>query len=82
VPDAAALTVEFRPDLLNGVAVIAGPAVEVSKNANGKTIETPRRFRAVPYYSWASRGAGQMLVWLPRTAAAVKPPKRLDMRVD
>jgi len=82
VPDAAALTVEFQPDLLKGVAVITGPAVEVSKNANGKIVETPRLFQAIPYYAWANRGPGQMLVWLPRTAAAVKPPKRLDMRVD
>ena len=37
---------------------------------------------AVPYYAWANRGPGQMLVWLPRTASAVRPPKRLDMTVD
>jgi DUF1680 family protein len=63
--DDAALRVEFRLDLLNGVAVIKG---------GGLT--------AVPYYSWANRGGGQMLVWLPRTAAAVRAPKKIDMRVD
>ncbi len=82
LPDAAALGVEFRPDLLNGVAVVSGTAVAVSKNAAGKTVETARPFLAVPYYAWANRGPGQMLVWLPRTAAAVRPAKKLDMRVD
>jgi len=65
LPDAAALDVEFRPDLLNGVAVIKGGGIV-----------------AVPYYSWANRGPGQMLVWLPRTAAAVRPPQKVNMNVD
>lgn len=82
VPDAAALSVDFRPDLLNGIAVITGSAMAVSKNAAGKAVEAPRPFLAVPYYAWANRGPGQMLVWLPRTAAAVKPPKKIDMTVD
>jgi DUF1680 family protein len=62
--------------------VVTGPAVAVSKNAAGQTRETSLRFQAVPYYAWANRGAGQMLVWLPRTAAAVKPAKKMDMTVD
>jgi len=65
LPDAASLSAEFRPDLLNGVAVIKGEGI-----------------LAVPYHVWANRGPGQMLVWLPRTAAAVRAPKKLDMRVD
>jgi uncharacterized protein len=82
VPDAAALSAELRPELLNGVAVITGQALAVSKNAAGKIVETSRCFQAIPYYAWANRGAGPMLVWLPRTAAAVKPPKKIDMTVD
>ena len=82
LPDAAALGTEFRPDMLTGVAVINGSAVTVTRDAAGKTVQTPRPFRAVPYYAWANRGPGQMLVWLPRTAAAVRPAKKLDMSVD
>ena len=65
LPDAAPLRAEFRPGLLNGVAVIKGEGI-----------------LAVPYHVWANRGPGQMLVWLPRTAAAVRAPKKLDMKVD
>jgi hypothetical protein len=39
-------------------------------------------FLAIPYYAWANRGPGQMLVWLPRTSAAVKPAKSVNMKVD
>ncbi len=82
LPDVAVLSVEFRPDLLNGVDVIAGNAVSTLKNAAGKTVESGRPFVAIPYYAWANRGPGQMLVWLPRTATAVRPAKPVNMKVD
>jgi len=80
--DSAALDAEFRTDLLRGVVAITGRALAVSKSRGGKVVETPLPFLAVPYYAWANRGAGQMLVWLPRTPAAVRPAKSLDMKVD
>ena len=82
LPDEAELESAFRPDLLNGVTVVTGNAIAVSKNSAGKTIESVHPFLAVPYYAWANRGPGQMLVWLPRTAAAIRPPKSVNMNVD
>ena len=82
LPDGAAVAAAFRPDLLNGVVALTGRALVVSKDGAGRAVETPRPFLAVPYHAWANRGGGQMLVWLPRTAAAVRPPKKLDMTVD
>ena len=82
LPDAAALGAEFRQDLLNGVVIITGDAVAVAKDPAGYVVESGRPFLAVPYYAWANRGPGPMLVWLPRTAAAVRPPRHLDMNVD
>ena len=29
--------------------------------------ETPTTLTALPYYLWANRGAGSMLVWLPES---------------
>lgn len=51
--DAAALSVEHRAELLNGVTVI---------RTGG---EHP--FTAIPYYAWGHRGVGEMAVWLPRS---------------
>jgi DUF1680 family protein len=82
LPDGAALSAEFRPDLLNGVVVIMGDAASALKNAAGKTVAGGRPFLGIPYYAWANRGPGQMLVWLPRTAAAVRPAKSVNMKVD
>lgn len=82
LPDGAALSAELRPGLLNGVRVLTGRAEVVSRDAAGRTLAVPRPFLAVPYYAWANRGPGQMLVWLPRTPAAIRPPKKIDMSVD
>jgi DUF1680 family protein len=82
LPDETGLKAEFRPDLLDGVEVVTGEGRAISKNAVGKTVESSRPFRAIPYYSWANRGPGQMLVWLPRAAEAVRPAKSVNMKVD
>ena len=54
LPDDAVLRTEYRKDLLNGINVISG---DLSENC---------KFTAIPYYTWAHRGKGQMAVWLKR----------------
>lgn len=70
--DPSTLRSEFRSDLLNGVVVIKGsasyiPAVR-AENVTGTTTE----FTAIPYYAWAHRGEGQMVVWMQRGNARPK----------
>jgi len=69
----APLTSEFRADLLNGVEVIRGNAVGLKKDAQGKVTRQPEAFTAIPYYAWANRGRGEMVVWLATTDAGAKP---------
>jgi DUF1680 family protein len=73
LPDNAPLTTEFKPALLKGVTVVKSQAVALAFDANGKVTKTPQEFTAIPYYAWANRGRGQMLVWLPDTEASAKP---------
>ncbi len=75
LPDEEKLSHWFRPDLLGGAAIITGRAVVVNPVSAGAAAPRHQTFMAVPYYAWANRGAGEMAVWLPRTEAAVKPPK-------
>jgi hypothetical protein len=82
LPDTSSLKADFRADLLNGLTVITGEGRVVAKGPGGKPAEITLPFLAVPYYAWANRGPGQMLVWLPRTPDAVRPPKTIDMKVD
>ena len=56
--DSAALRAAHHPDLLGGITVIEGEALDAARN--------PLRFKAIPYYAWGHREAGQMTVWLQR----------------
>ena len=69
----ASLTSEFKPALLNGVTVIKGRAVALAYDAQGKITKSEEEFTAIPYYAWANRGAGQMMVWFPENEASAKP---------
>ncbi len=73
LPSSDKLSAEFKPDLLNGVEVVKGKAVALSYNADGRVEKHEQDFTAIPYYSWANRGVGQMIVWLPDKESAAKP---------
>jgi len=65
LPDDAELKPEFRKDLLRGVVVLSGKAMvqgAARKAARAKELD----FLAFPYFAWANRGAGEMVVWLQR----------------
>jgi DUF1680 family protein len=73
LPDSSALSAQFRPDLLNGVTVITGKAYGLAFDAAGKVTKTEQPFTAIPYYAWANRGRGEMLVWIPRVESVARP---------
>jgi DUF1680 family protein len=73
LPDSAPLVPEFKSDLLNGVTIVKGKAVALAYNAQGAVTKTDQAFTAIPYYAWANRGAGQMMVWFPNHESSAKP---------
>ncbi len=64
MPPGTSFSTEFKPGLLNGVVVLRAetPAVIVGDN-EVHTVKQP--FTAIPYYSWANRGKGEMMIWFP-----------------
>jgi DUF1680 family protein len=65
IPSNTQFSTEFKPDLLKGITVLNAevPAVIIE---NGNTISTVKqKLTAIPYYSWANRGQGEMMVWFP-----------------
>ncbi|WP_236838861.1 glycoside hydrolase family 127 protein [Caldalkalibacillus salinus] len=61
----------FEPSLLNGVTVLTGKAYRTDSTHVPDQLYTtqvypkiPFEFKAIPYYTWANRGEGEMLVWL------------------
>jgi hypothetical protein len=73
LPDTAALTAEFRSDLLNGVTVIKGRAFGLARDEKDAVKKTEQPFTAIPYATWANRGRGHMAVWLARVDSAARP---------
>ncbi len=73
LPHEVRLTAEFRPDLLKGVTVIKGKASGLAQDAQGKVIKNEQDFTAIPYYAWAHRGRGEMIVWIPSSESSAKP---------
>jgi DUF1680 family protein len=66
VPQNSAFTSEFKPELLNGVTVIKAEIPAVIVEDNGQKVYTVNKtMTAIPYYSWANRGKGEMMVWFP-----------------
>lgn len=73
LPDTAQLSTEFQPALLKGVTVLKSKATALSLDVQGGLIKKDQDFIAIPYFSWANRGRGEMLVWLPTSDASAKP---------
>ena len=66
IPNDAAFTPSFDAGLLNGVMVLKAPVKSVRVDAAGQNISTENTtLTAIPYYSWANRGKGEMTVWFP-----------------
>ncbi|HET9432059.1 MAG TPA: beta-L-arabinofuranosidase domain-containing protein, partial [Chitinophagaceae bacterium] len=65
LPEGTRFTTEFKPDLLAGLTIIKGeaPAIVIRDAFNISTVT--QAFTAIPYYSWANRGKGEMMVWFP-----------------
>ncbi len=60
-------TTEYKAGLLNGIEILKGNALALivdEKEQNVKTIT--QAFTAIPYYAWANRGKGEMMVWFPQ----------------
>ena len=67
LPENVSFSTESKPDLLNGVVVIQGEAPVAEISTDGLSIATSKkRFTAIPYYSWANRGKGEMVIWFPQ----------------
>jgi hypothetical protein len=73
LPDDAKLTAEFRPDLLNGVEIVKARVVSLAYDEQGRVTKKDQDFTTIPYYAWANRGAGEMIVWIPKDESSARP---------
>lgn len=68
IPTASTFTAEYQPQLLNGVTVLKTEAPAIAIDEKAQTVSTvTKTVTAIPYYAWANRGKGEMIVWFPTT---------------
>jgi len=66
VPKDAVFTPEYEGSLLNGVTVLKADVKSINIDGSGQNVSTQNAtLTAIPYYSWANRGKGEMTVWFP-----------------
>ncbi|TWR26436.1 glycoside hydrolase family 127 protein [Mucilaginibacter pallidiroseus] len=72
LPQTSTFTAQYQPQLLNGVMTLSAPIKAVDVDDNGQNIVTRNAtLTAIPYYSWANRGKGEMMVWFPQAVKSV-----------
>jgi DUF1680 family protein len=66
LPKGTVFETAYEPSLLNGVTVLKAQVKSVNIDVATQTISTANKtMTAIPYYSWANRGKGEMTVWFP-----------------
>lgn len=72
LPDDAKVEAVPKESLLGGVVVLNATGSVVEASADGLSVSSKAKpVTAVPYFTWANRGNGQMQVWIPRKVTSV-----------
>jgi uncharacterized protein len=59
--------------ILGGVTLIKSDGKSVSRDGGNSVKSNPAKVTLIPYYAWAHRGAGEMMVWIPERAESSRP---------
>lgn len=72
IPSSAGFTTEYQPALLNGVMTLRTEAPVLLIN-NDESVSTKKKpVTLIPYYSWANRGKGEMMLWFPTSVKDIE----------
>jgi uncharacterized protein len=62
----------FNSDLFGGIMQLHAQVPVLMINDKGENIHTEKRtITAIPYYAWANRGEGEMMIWFPQRVTDV-----------
>ncbi len=63
----------YKPEMLNGVGIIQTSGYSLTKRLDEGVDQRDEVLTAIPYYSWANRGRGEMTVWIPEMVESANP---------
>jgi uncharacterized protein len=70
----AAVQTVYKPDMLNGIVMLTTNGNSTRRQINSAVLlRSEQPVYAIPYYSWANRGPGEMEVWIPYEESAARP---------
>ena len=70
--------VQFMPEMLGGINILKTNVQSMGYSKEGKLLVEDSELVMIPYYAWAHRGQGEMIVWLPAQVNAVKPMNNVN----
>lgn len=73
LPGDAELGETWEPDLLGGVVCVTARGFRLQRTRDGLVEQRPVAIKAIPYYAWAHREVGEMLVWIARQRETARP---------
>lgn len=79
LPRAAAIAAEKRDDLFDGIVTLKSAASALDESEFTQLYRTtppreaPATLTAIPYFLWANRQQGSMVVWIPEAIAGAAP---------
>jgi DUF1680 family protein len=73
IPDNAPVTASFDPNFFNGMYLLEANGKAAARTSATEIETKDVQVKLIPYFAWAHRGAGEMMVWIPREPAAAKP---------
>lgn len=67
---------DHKKNLIDGITTLTTNAYALNTDMLGDVKKTPKEVTLIPYYAWAHRGPGEMLIWFPfeMESANPKPP--------
>ncbi len=66
IPAGTEFNANYDAGLLNGIEVIKAVVLAILIDDKGESLHTVKQpFTAIPYYAWANRGKGEMMIWFP-----------------
>jgi uncharacterized protein len=69
----ATLKETLKPDLLKGLYTVSTAGKSASRTSSTQISTVDTDVTLIPYYAWAHRGAGEMMVWIPSKSDAARP---------
>lgn len=72
VPKDARVEAVYDPAYFNGMYVLKTTGQSLAHSGSGLQ-STRTEIKMIPYFSWAHRGPGQMMVWIPTELSSAKP---------